>query len=268
MNRFKSMVSIIMPVYNAGEFLRPSILSILNQSYKNIELILVDDGTTDSCIKINKDLISSDERINYIYQNNKGRPSALNRGLDVMRGSFWMIQDADDISYPDRIKKQVLTLIKDPSLAAVYCKNDIILPDGKIFAAGCMEIGPQECKVLIDRGRVPAHDATGMYRAEKVSSLRFDEEMSLVEGVDFVFRVGELFPIIVISDCLYSHRVNYLSITHARSDQIYNAKEKLISKIKTRRGGDRKSEIIIKNKKNSRILFLNTVYMIPSCPMR
>ena len=231
------LVSVLMPVYNAGDFLRPAILSILNQTYSNIELIIIDDGSTDTGIDSNQDLIKSDNRIRYIRQENTGRPGALNRGLGMMCGAFWMIEDADDISHPQRIEKQLSVLLADSQLAAVFCKNDIILPDGRTFAPGCKGFNSSECKALIDHGTVPAHDATGLYRSERTSGYFFDEDMWLIEGVDFVIRIGENFPIAVVADCLYSHRVNYGSVTHSQADKIFAATEKFKTKMVQRRGG-------------------------------
>ena len=231
------LVSVLMPVYNAGDFLRPAILSILNQTYSNIELIIIDDGSTDTGIDSNQDFIQSDNRIRYIRQENTGRPGALNRGLGMMRGAFWMIEDADDISHPQRIEKQLSKLMADSQLAAVFCKNDIILPDGRTFAPRCMGLNSSECKALIEQGKVPAHDATGLYRSERISGYIFDEDMWLIEGIDFVIRIGENFPIAVVADCLYSHRVNYGSVTHSQADKIFAATEKFKTKMVQRRGG-------------------------------
>jgi glycosyltransferase involved in cell wall biosynthesis len=230
------LVSVLIPVYNAGDFLRPAILSIVHQTYQNLEIIIIDDGSTDSCISTNEALIRSDTRIKYIRQNNTGRPGALNHGLEIVHGDFWMIEDADDISYPQRVEKQVTALINNPQLAAVFCKNDIILPDGRSFAPGCMGIDSNTCKSLIEKGCVPAHDATGMYRTEMVSDFHFDKDMWLIEGIDFVIRIGEKFPIAVIPDCLYSHRVNYSSITHSQADKISETTDRFKRKMASRRG--------------------------------
>ena len=230
------LVSVLMPVYNAGDFLRPAILSILNQTYSNIELIIIDDGSTDNAIVENKDIVHSNKKIRFVPQDNSGRPMALNRGLEMMQGEFWIIEDADDVSHPRRVEKQLATLLANSELAAVFCKNDIILPDGRIFAPGCQALDPAQCKALIDQGKVPAHDATGMYRSKMTETFRFDKEMWLIEGVDFVIRIGEKYPVSVIADCLYSHRVNYESITHTRADKISEAVEKFKYKMSLRRG--------------------------------
>jgi hypothetical protein len=122
------------------------------------------------------------------------------------------------------------------------------LPDNRVFAPGCMAAKPETCKALIEKGKVPAHDATGMYRTKIIADFRFDEKMWLIEGVDFVIRIGEVFPISVIPECLYSHRVNYSSITHSQGDKIHEATEKFKSKTAFRRGS--KYEPKLKNERS------------------
>jgi glycosyltransferase involved in cell wall biosynthesis len=232
--------------------------SIITQSYTNLEIIIIDDGSTDNSINTIKDLMQQDNRIRYIYQSNRGKPAAMNHGLRILKGEYWLIQDADDISYRERIEKQYLALKNDSALAAVFCNNDIILNDNRIFAPTCMSITPEVCKSMIDVRKVPAHDATGMYRAKIVADILFDEEMWLIEGVDYVIRVGELHKITVISECLYSHRVNYKSITHTKTEKIGEAVKRLNQKIDIRRCVQSKNERIVKKKEN--ILFEHRRY--------
>lgn len=90
-----SLVSIIMPVYNGAEFIEEAIRSVINQTYYNWELIIVNDGSTDSTRQCIKGF--SDERICYLEQENKGVSSARNLGLKNMQGSYYCFLDADDV---------------------------------------------------------------------------------------------------------------------------------------------------------------------------
>ena len=118
------LVTIVMCVYNAGEYLRPSLLSVVGQTYRNLDILIVDDGSTDGCFESIQDLLS-DVRIRITRQANAGKPVAFNRALDMIRGEFYAIQDADDISHPDRIEKQVRAFLDKPELAAVFCGNSL-----------------------------------------------------------------------------------------------------------------------------------------------
>lgn len=101
------VISVVMSVYNGGKLLIDAIDSILNQTYKNIELIIINDGSTDDTLKILKKYNMEDSRVVIINQNNIGLTKSLNRGLIVSRGTFIARQDADDISTEKRLEIQL-----------------------------------------------------------------------------------------------------------------------------------------------------------------
>jgi glycosyltransferase involved in cell wall biosynthesis len=101
-------VSVVMPVYNGGKYLREAIESILAQTFQNFELIVVDDGSTDCSPSILGGYGQKDERIVILtHSMNQGIAMALNRGLKIARGKYIARMDADDVSLPERIEKQV-----------------------------------------------------------------------------------------------------------------------------------------------------------------
>ena len=99
-------ITVFMPVYNSERYLKEAIDSILNQSYKNFELLIINDGSTDSSIDIIKSY--NDSRIKLINNDcNKGLPYTRNLGLKLAKGDYIAIMDSDDISYIHRLKKQI-----------------------------------------------------------------------------------------------------------------------------------------------------------------
>ena len=110
------LVSVLIPTFNAGEYLRPALQSILSQTYSNLEIFIIDDGCTDGCIKTIKDIESN--RMHILHQKNLGKASALNNALEIIKGDYWIIQDADDLSYPERVREQLVELINNQNLAA------------------------------------------------------------------------------------------------------------------------------------------------------
>lgn len=116
-------VSIITPCFNGEKFVSRYLDSILNQTYKNIELILVNDGSTDRTEDIIKSYISkfNDKgmELKYIYQRNKGQASALNKGLEIFSGDYLTWPDSDDILSIDSIEKKVLFLEKNKEYGLV-----------------------------------------------------------------------------------------------------------------------------------------------------
>ena len=206
----KPLVTVVIPVFNAGEYLYPALNSIINQTYQNLEIIIVDDGSTDGCMSTIQFLVETDHRIQIIQQPNYGKAVALNRALDVMHGDFWLIQDADDMSYPNKVEKQLDFLISNPDTAAVYVGHDLIL-DNTQFAPTFKSLSVAECKMAIEKFEMPAHDATGMYRVRMVNNIRFDPELRIGQGIDYVLKIGENKPIALLGECLYSYRINYNS---------------------------------------------------------
>src|SRR3990167_2794091 len=111
------LISVVMPVYNAGEFLVDAIESIRNQTYTNWELIAVNDGSTDRSLSILKRYARRDKRIKIINLSpNKGLATALNAGLTRAKGFYFARMDADDISMPKRFEKQVEYIDSHPGI--------------------------------------------------------------------------------------------------------------------------------------------------------
>ena len=228
------LVSIVTCVYNAGDYLRPSILSIVNQTYRNLDIVIVDDGSTDGCLDTITDLLG-DPRIRVFRQANATRPVALNRALDLAQGEFYAIQDADDISKPTRIQKQVEAMLSRPDLAAVFCGYWLHM-SGRNMAPQFASKGEAECKADIDAFRVPSHDATGLYRMSLIGNMRYDASLPFVEAVDYILRIGESHPMIVLGDCLYGYRMHSSSLTQSdphRRDQMVST---MLKRASDRRG--------------------------------
>jgi glycosyltransferase involved in cell wall biosynthesis len=124
------LVSVILPVYNGAPYLEEAIQSILNQTYKNFEFIIINDGSTDNSAQmINK--FSNDSRIRLFEQSNQGLAATLNRGIGLSKGAYIVRQDQDDISYPTRLEKQVSFMESHPDYGLVGTWASIMF-DNKI----------------------------------------------------------------------------------------------------------------------------------------
>lgn len=105
-------ISVILPVYNGGDYLSYAIESILNQTFTDFELIIINDGSTDSTYDVIKNFAIKDKRIIAINRENKGLISSLNEALDISKGKFIARMDADDIALPNRLQKQIDYLLE------------------------------------------------------------------------------------------------------------------------------------------------------------
>jgi glycosyltransferase involved in cell wall biosynthesis len=113
------LVSIIIPAYNAEKYIKRSIDSALQQTYKNIEIIVVDDGSTDDTAEIVKSY--SESRILYRYQRNQGASAARNNGIAISRGVYITFLDTDDSYLPEKVEKSVNFFNQNPDYSIVYC---------------------------------------------------------------------------------------------------------------------------------------------------
>jgi glycosyltransferase involved in cell wall biosynthesis len=122
------LVSVIMPIYNAEQFLQAAVKSVLEQTWENVEIILVDDGSTDGSLQLAKNLES--EKIIVLSQKNSGASAARNRGLGIAKGSYIQFLDADDLMAPDKLAIQLSALNEQPNAISFgdcihFFKNDL-----------------------------------------------------------------------------------------------------------------------------------------------
>ncbi len=199
------LVTVIVCVYNGDAFLLPSVESILAQTYRNLEVIVVDDGSTDGCMATLERVDDPRLRV-LVHRSNEGKSVALNTALANSRAEFFAVQDADDISAPDRIQKQVEHLLANPDLAAVFCGHDLILGSERV-APRTRHLDRTACRRAIARMTLPALDPTAMYRRALVADLEFDPDLRIAQGLDYILRVGEKYPLEVLGECLYSYRI-------------------------------------------------------------
>ena len=101
------LVSVLMPVFNAEHFIARSLNSLITQSYQNIEIIVIDDGSTDRTYSLLESIKSTDSRIKLFRQSNQGLTKSLNTAASYASGDLFARHDADDVSLPDRIRLQV-----------------------------------------------------------------------------------------------------------------------------------------------------------------
>lgn len=141
-----SLVSVIIPVYNGGTYLLESINSIINQSYKNLEIIIINDGSSDNSESLIKKI--NDPRIIYIAQENQGLSSTLNTGIKIATGEFIARQDQDDVSLPNRVEFQLDYLLNN-HIKFVGSRSVVIDDQGNKIAKHNHPLSSIACKLFL-----------------------------------------------------------------------------------------------------------------------
>ena len=161
---YEKLVSVIIPCYNAEKYLRESVESIINQSYPNLEIICIDDCSTDSTLAILEELASRDARVKVLHNSrNMKIASSLNRGLEYSTGEYIARMDADDIALPKRIEKQVdyLEKNKETDICGTWCEK--IDSEGKHIGKIIYPLLHDDLKVMLLFNSCFAHP-TVMFR--------------------------------------------------------------------------------------------------------
>src|SRR4028118_698519 len=120
-NLNQPLVSVIIPAYNAENFIAKTLETVLSQTYQNIEVLVVDDGSPDTTAEIVKSFVENYSRVSLLQQSNAGVAAARNLAIEKSKGEYIAPIDADDIWYPQNIEKQVQCFLdSDPSVGLVY----------------------------------------------------------------------------------------------------------------------------------------------------
>ena len=210
-------VSVVMPVFNGAAYLVPAIESIRDQTIANFEFVIVDDGSTDETPAILREQAARDPRIRIVTQSNGGVTRALRRGVAEATGTYVARMDADDLSVPERLERQVALLRSDRSLVAASCYIEHFRLDGSVAHIERMEddhrLIPLYCcffnrvggggQVLFDR---LAYETAG----------GFDAEFPVSEDYDLWTRLLDHGGIGVVDEVLYRYRTGHDSISRQK----------------------------------------------------
>ena len=180
-------VSVIIPTYNSAQYLEEAIASVLNQTYTNYEIIVIDDGSTDHTVEL---LEPYRDKIHYIYQENQGVSAARNQGIALAKGELIAFLDADDIFMAHKLEKQVAIFEQQPDLGIVNSGFRLIKEDGEFITdIKRWETIPEltiETWIL----HQPVLPSAMMFRKQWLEKVNgFDTRWFSSEDVDLVFRL-------------------------------------------------------------------------------
>ena len=223
----ESLVSIVLPVYNGEKYLRESIDSICAQTWRNWELIIVDDGSTDKTAEIAKEYAAKDQRIFY-YKNeqNLRLPKNLNRGFSLAKGEYLTWTSDDNMYLPIAIEKMVKQLeVSHAEFVFASCR--IIDSDGREVEYNM--VNESSLKRIVGNNPV---GACFMYTRKVYQEIgKYDPDYTLVEDFDYWQRIAMKFPITTIEEILYKYRWHSGALTSTmKKDTLNRILEKMLLK--------------------------------------
>lgn len=211
------LVSIIVPVFNVEKHLKNCVNSLKEQTYENIEIILVDDGSTDGSAEICDRL--ADSNISVVHKRNGGVSSARNYGLKIAKGKYILFVDADDTIRSDMVCKLVYAIEKSDADIAV-CRFEKKFKNGKIVTS-CNKYNEkiftnfEALNEMNNEGIISASIWDKLFSRKLIEHIEFP--LDIIIGEDYTFNVKTFFEarnLIAIPDILYQYNQNEDSVTH------------------------------------------------------
>lgn len=216
----KPTVSIILPTYNGQRFIGESIVSCLNQTYSNIELIIVNDASTDTTPEIIAYYAKLDSRIKVIHNRvNKKLPTSLNIGHAICRGDFITWTSDDNIYLPNALERMVNFLDENQEVGLVYADYSAIDERGEVL---------DNCSVQAPSflWRWSVVKCCFLYRREVYRSVgKYSDKMRLVEDHDYWLRVHRKYKIMPLHENLYQYRIHSNSLSSQYRPEVKKLKE-------------------------------------------
>ncbi len=209
------LVSVLISAHNEQNWIEQSVNSILTQTYSNLEIIIVNDGSTDDTLNILKKIQKKDKRVKIINQENKGLTKSLNIGINQCKGQYIARMDADNVSREDRIERQVEFLKKNPSYSIVgswrkEIKNNEIKK--KKFP-----VENKAIKQWLIRACVISHSSV-MIKSEKIKKYKYNERFRTSQDYELWIRMAKKEK--------FHNIPEYLTTAYNRKKGITNSKKK------------------------------------------
>ena len=208
------LISIIVPIYNVENYLRMCLDSIQNQTYKNFECLLINDGSPDNSAEICREYVAKDSRFRYFEKENGGLSSARNYGIDRAEGSFITFVDPDDWLDPDYLEILYLKMMEYDADVAIATYKKYSVSDGcyyfHVFDQDYYEKVYTGDELLAELPYRESFDSTfnvswgKLFKRSLLYSLVFNEQRVMGEDLEFNFKV-----FLRLNKCLYIHKPLY-----------------------------------------------------------
>lgn len=225
MQKNKPLVSILITTYNSADFVEDTVRSIMDQTYKNIEIVIVDDSSTDNTVKTLRKLSKEDERIKlFMNKKNLGVPKNMNKGINKCNGKYIAVLDGDDWAYPYRIEEQVKFMEEHTDIVLSSGYMDICNEELKSKTIRRYPLSDTEIREAMVRYDPISHPASIWKREALIKTGLYNSNFPICMDYDLIVRISEFGKYANIPKPLIKYRVREKSETgrKIRQTQMYS----------------------------------------------
>ncbi|MGO9245442.1 MAG: glycosyltransferase family 2 protein [Verrucomicrobiia bacterium] len=225
------LVSVVIPTYNYGRYICETVESALGQTYSPIEIIVVDDGSTDDTREC---LAAYGDRIRYIHQQNRGLSAARNTGIQAAQGKFVALLDSDDLWLPDKLERQVTVGIHQPDIGLVATDRFAIDETGRrldYVAESCSRDGFCELTARDLLEFAAFSPSSVLARRDCLLMMGgFNVGLTAVEDMEMWVRIAVRFRVVRLNATLTAQRFHSKSMSH-QADSMFRNHQKAIAEL-------------------------------------
>jgi glycosyltransferase involved in cell wall biosynthesis len=231
------VVSVLLPVFNGEKYLVQAIDSILGQTFRDFELLLIDDGSTDGSLKILRKFEMLDSRIRLTKRENRGLIATLNELLAQARGKYIARMDADDVALPGRFASQVHFLEANSNVACVGGAFELIDCAGRYLTTLSPPQGDEEVQKLILGGHGAIAHPSVMINGDCLRAVgSYDAAYETAEDIDLWLRLGEVGELRNLPEVVLKYRLHDKSISGSAGQQQRETARRACERAWQRRG--------------------------------
>jgi glycosyltransferase involved in cell wall biosynthesis len=210
-------VSAIVTAYNSGRFIHRSLRSLQTQTLRDIEIIVVDDGSTDGTAEVIDEYARRDPRVRVFHQPNSGAPGAGNRALAEARGEFVAILDHDDIALPDRLEKQAAYLSEHPAIGVVGGAIGVMDENERKVRVHRFPTSPTEVRYWLFRQPTINHSSSTVRREVALAVGGYRPNFDVIPDVDLFLRISDRADLATLPDIVVYYRMTPTGITSTQN---------------------------------------------------
>ena len=214
------LLSVLMPVFNSERFVAEAIESILNQTFKDFEFLILDDASTDNSLEIVKDFEKKDSRIK-VFQNEKnlGVVESRNKLINLSKGKYIAWLDSDDIALENRFEEQIKFLETHPEIGMVGAYPEIIDENGKKTGTWWFETDPKKLKIELFF-HSPFLSSSVVIRRSSLPIELYDHRFPVAEDFDLYSKIAEKSDIANIPRFLVKYRINSKGLSKSNTEKM------------------------------------------------